>query len=274
MFVDVIIPTFNRADCLERAIQSVLKQTYNNFKLYIVDDGSTDQTREVLKAYANDLRVTILKQVNKGVSSARNLAAINSNSPWISFLDSDDEWLPNKLEKQINFLKLNTTCRFLHSEEIWIRNGVRVNPKIKHNKNSIDLFKRSLEFCLISPSTVIMKRDLFLEYGQFDEDFIVCEDYDLWIQILAFEEIGFLPEFVTKKYGGHADQLSTKFVAMDYWRIKSMIKLLNKNIDLEKKDLIVNEIKKKLPILLKGYEKHQNFELHQEVSTWVKDLLP
>ena len=274
MFVDVIIPTFNRADCLERAIQSVLKQTYNNFKLYIVDDGSTDQTREILKAYANDPRVRILKQVNKGVSSARNLAAINSNSPWISFLDSDDEWLPNKLEKQINFLKINTTCLFLHSEEIWIRNGVRVNPKIKHNKNSIDLFKRSLEFCLISPSTVIMKRDLFLKYGQFDEEFIVCEDYDLWIQILAFEEIGFLPEFVTKKYGGHADQLSTKFVAMDYWRIKSMIKLLNKNIDLAKKDLIVNEIKKKLPILLKGYEKHQNFELHQEVTIWVKDLLP
>lgn len=274
MFVDVIIPTFNRAEYLERSIQSVLNQTYKNFKLYIVDDGSTDKTSEVLRVFEDDLRVSILKQVNKGVSSARNLAVANSSSPWISFLDSDDEWLPNKLEKQFNFLKINSTCRFLHSEEIWIRNGVRVNPKIKHNKNSIDLFKRSLEFCLISPSTVVMKRDLFLEHGEFDETFIVCEDYDLWIQILAFEEIGFLPEFVTKKYGGHADQLSTKFVAMDYWRIKSMIKLLNRNIDQVKKDLVMEEIKKKLPILLKGYEKHQNLEHHKEVSEWVKELLP
>ena len=124
MFVDVIIPTFNRAKTLDRAIQSVLNQTYKNYQLFIVDDGSTDDTQELLSRYSEHPMITLLKQPNQGVSAARNFAAKNSNSPWISFLDSDDEWLPHKLEKQILFLTQSPECRFLHSEEIWIRKGV------------------------------------------------------------------------------------------------------------------------------------------------------
>ena len=273
MFVDVIIPTFNRATTLDRAIQSVLNQTYKNYQLFIVDDGSTDDTQELLSRYSEHPQITLLKQSNQGVSAARNLAVKNSNSPWISFLDSDDEWLPQKLEKQIFFLTQSPECRFLHSEEIWIRSGVRVNPKLKHNKGLIDLFKRSLEFCLISPSTVIMKRDLFIQYGPFDESFTVCEDYDLWLKILAFEEVGFLADFVTNKYGGHADQLSTQFVAMDYWRLKSLINLLNVVKNQSHREMIILEIQKKAPILLKGYQKHQNNQRFEEVSMMVKDFL-
>jgi glycosyltransferase involved in cell wall biosynthesis len=273
MFVDVIIPTFNRAKTLDRAIQSVLNQTYKNYKLLIVDDGSTDNTQELLSRYSVHPMITILKQTNQGVSAARNLGVRNSNSPWISFLDSDDEWLPHKLEKQILFFTQSPKCHFLHSEEIWIRNGVRVNPKLKHNKGSQDLFKRSLEFCLISPSTVIMKRDLFIQYGPFDESFTVCEDYDLWLKILAFEDVGFLPDFVTHKYGGHADQLSTQFVAMDYWRLKSLINLLNVVKNQSHREMILLEIQKKAPLLLKGYQKHQNAERFEEVSMMVKDFL-
>ena len=273
MSVDVIIPTFNRAKYLDRAIQSVLGQTYKNFKLHIVDDGSTDETSVILKKYDKHPQVMIHRQENRGVSAARNFAVTKSTNEWISFLDSDDEWLATKLEKQIGFLKEHLLCRFLHAEEIWIRNGVRVNPKVKHNKGPIDLFKRSLEFCLISPSTVIMKRDLFLEHNMFNEAFTVCEDYDLWLKILAHEEIGFLPDFVAQKYGGHPDQLSTQFVAMDYWRIKSLMTLLETNISQDKKDLIVEEIKKKAQILLKGYQKHQNLEPYNEISKLVQDLL-
>lgn len=272
MQVDVIIPTFNRASLLSRAIESVLKQSYKHFKLHIVDDGSTDHTQEILASYAAHPQVVIHHQPNQGVSSARNLAVKNSNSPWISFLDSDDEWLPQKLEKQIKFLEQNTDCRFLHAEEIWIRNGVRVNPKLKHNKAADDIFKRSLEFCLISPSTVIMKRDLFNQHGQFNESFVVCEDYDLWLKILATEEVGFLSDYVTNKYGGHTDQLSTQFVAMDYWRIKSLVALLQSNPSADKKELIVAEIKKKAPILLKGYQKHQNLEHYQEIENLVATI--
>ena len=273
MYVDVIIPTFNRAHLLQRAIESVLNQTYKEFKLYIVDDGSTDNTLELLKKYQGHPQIVVHTQTNHGVSAARNYAVRHSHSPWISFLDSDDEWLPQKLESQIRYLKLHPQCRFLHSEEIWIRNGVRVNPKVKHNKGPDELFKRSLEFCLISPSTVIMRKDLFLEHGMFDETFTVCEDYDLWLKILAHEEIGFLPDYLTNKYGGHSDQLSTQFVAMDYWRIQSLWKLLKTHIDQDKKNLILAEIKKKAPILLKGYQKHQNLERYDEVSELLKEIL-
>lgn len=270
MKIDVIIPTYNRAALVERAIKSVLAQTYGDFHLYVVDDGSTDNTQDVLAQFANNPKITLLKQVNQGVSSARNFAAASGTNEWISFLDSDDEWLPNKLKIQTDYLKAHTEIRFLHAEEIWIRNGVRVNPKVKHNKAGDDLFDRSLEFCLISPSTVIMKRELFNQHGGFDPEMTVCEDFDLWNKVLISEKVGFLDEFVTQKYGGHEDQLSTKFVAMDYWRIKSLITLLEKYPD---NIQIQNVIKKKAPILLKGYLKHGHQDKHDEMLEMVREYL-
>ncbi len=275
MQIDVIVPTFNRAHTVEKAVESVLNQTYKNFNLYIVDDGSTDETLKVLLKYKSLPNVYILTQENRGVSSARNLAVKNSHAEWISFLDSDDEWLPNKLETQINFLLKNPHYNFLHSEEIWVRNGVRVNPKVKHQKSNENIFLRSLDFCLISPSTVIMKRNLFLECGAFDETFTVCEDYDLWLKILAREEIGFTNEIVTIKNGGHDDQLSTKFVAMDYWRIKSLVNLYLTQAQLsdEKKEQVKGVIIKKSEILLRGYLKHQNTKAFEEVSTMLTSIM-
>lgn len=265
MKIDVIIPTFNRASYIEKSVQSVLSQSYENFHLYVVDDGSTDETQEVLKKFETHPKISLLKQKNQGVSGARNFAVSQGKNEWISFLDSDDEWLPTKLALQVSFLSQHSYS-FLHAEEIWIRNGVRVNPKIKHSKSGPDIFKRSLEFCLISPSTVLMKRDLFHKHQGFDESLTVCEDFDLWNKILATEEVGFLDEFVTKKYGGHSDQLSTQYVAMDYWRIKSLVNLYHSNISGEKKAMILEEIKRKVPILLKGYVKHGNLEKHQEIE--------
>lgn len=264
MLIDVIIPTYNRAHLLERAILSVLGQTYQNFVLHIVDDGSTDGTNSILEKYKN--KITLHTQSNKGVSAARNLAAFNSAGDWIAFLDSDDEWTPRKLEIQTQALKNSPTLRFFHTEEIWMRNNVRVNPKIKHQKSGADLLERSLEFCLISPSTSLMRRDLFLEHNGFDESFIVCEDYDLWLKILAREDIGFIPEALTIKYGGHDDQLSTAFAAMDYWRIKSLIGLYQQNdITSDLKQKIKAVVMRKSEILLKGYVKHQNNKAHEEI---------
>ena len=179
MRIDVIIPTFNRAPVLMRAIQSVLNQTYQDFTLHIVDDGSTDETASVLVQVQSHPKVVVHRQENRGASAARNFGVKNSTAPYISFLDSDDEWMPEKLQVQANFLKNSPHLSFLHSEEIWVRNGVRVNPKVKHQKSSKNLFIRSLDFCLISPSTVILSRELFLKHNGFDESFTVCEDYDL-----------------------------------------------------------------------------------------------
>ncbi|MBC7714555.1 MAG: glycosyltransferase family 2 protein [Rhizobacter sp.] len=272
MQIDVIIPTFNRAQVVTTAIESALNQSYKNFHIIIVDDGSTDNTSEVLEKYKSHSNVLRLKTENLGVSHARNYAVQNSHSPFISFLDSDDEWLSNKLQIQIDYIKENPACRFLHGEEIWVRNGVRVNPKVKHIKSSENIFQRSLDFCLISPSTVLMKRELFLECGMFDEEFIVCEDYDLWLKVLAKEDIGFTSETLTIKNGGHEDQLSTKFVAMDFWRIKSLVNLYKNISDDDKKNQIKNVLIKKSEILLRGYLKHNNQKSFDEVTTMLTSI--
>lgn len=274
MKVDVILPTHNRAHLLERSIQSVLKQTYPHYNLYIVDDGSTDHTSDFLKNYQNLPHVFILSQLNKGVSAARNLGIRSSHSPWIAFLDSDDEWMPQKLERQMELIKKNPHLRFFHSNEIWVRNEKRVNPPKKFDKSSRDIFRRSLETCLISPSTVIMRRELSEEKGHFDEEFVICEDYDLWLKILSTEEVGFSDEYLITKYGGHEDQLSTRYPAMDYWRLRSLAKLaLLPELNPEKRLLVLEEIKQKAPILLSGYLKHQKLQEHQEIMTLVGDFI-
>ena len=271
MLIDVILPTYNRCELLDRSIQSVLKQTHSEFKLYIIDDGSTDGTQDYMKKFSDSSKVNYLRQENKGVSSARNLGIKNSKSQWVSFLDSDDEWLPHKLKSQVDFIKSNPGIRFVHSNEIWVRNGVRVNPKKKFDKSNEDIFRRSLQTCLISPSTVMMRRDLLEQHGLFNEEFIICEDYDLWLKVLTNEEVGFIPDYLVTKHGGHTDQLSTRYPAMDYWRIKSLITLSNSlNLNPIKKEQIILEIEKKAPILLAGYEKHQNFEELKNLTELLK----
>ena len=274
MQIDVIVPTYNRAAVVCNAVDSILVQTYKNFEIYIVDDGSNDQTLKALEKYNSHSNIHILSQANSGVSSARNLAVSKSKNEWISFLDSDDVWLPNKLEVQVDFLSKYPHLRFLNNDEIWVRNGVRVNPKTKHLKSNDNIFQRSLDFCIISPSTVMMKRDLFLECGGFDESFIVCEDYDLWLKILSFEEIGFCNEHVTIKHGGHEDQLSTQFVAMDYWRIKSLVRLYKNQPSLneEQKEQIKNVLMKKSKILLSGYLKHQKLDAFDEIKGMLNSI--
>lgn len=257
--IDIIIPTFNRSHLIERAIKSVLAQSYQGFNLYVVNDGSTDETETILQKYSHHPQIHFLRQENKGVSAARNLGIKHSKAEWVAFLDSDDEWLPQKLEMQLAFIAQNPRCRFVHSNEIWIRNGVRVNAKKKFDKSNHEIFKYSLETCLISPSTVMMKRELCLEHGCFDESFVICEDYDLWLKILAREEVGFISQDLIKKYGGHDDQLSTRYLAMDFWRIKALIHLLKKvELSQDQKNLVNEQIIKKSTLLKGGYLKHQN----------------
>lgn len=267
--VSVVIPTFNREQVLERAIKSVLDQSYQNIELIVIDDGSTDNTKDICSKF--DLKY--LYQKNKGVSSARNLGIQNSNGEFISFLDSDDEWHPTKLKKQIELMNLNPELNFIHTNEIWIRNNVRVNAHKKHKKGGGDQFLRSLEFCVISPSTVIVRKEIFETYGFFREDFPVCEDYDLWLKITSQEEVGFIEEELLYKHGGHSDQLSTKYFAMDYWRIKSLKFVLDQNnIDEFKKIELIRVLRAKCEILLKGYTKHNNLENHVEINTILREI--
>lgn len=265
--ISVIIPTYNRAHTLPRAIDSVLAQDYPFFDLWVVDDGSVDETHKILEAYAKEQKVNIIMTENSGVSAARNLGVQSSKGEWVSFLDSDDEWLAHKLSAQVALLKENPSLKLIHGEEIWIRKGKRVNQRKIHQKSGGDIFLRSLDLCLISPSAVLLSRELFNQMGGFDEEFVVCEDYDLWLKITSLYPVGFVTDPILKKYGGHDDQLSQKFVGMDYWRVKAMKHLLDvRELQEEREKYVLDAIIKKGEILLKGYKKHHNMQHFQEIQ--------
>lgn len=259
--VSVIIPTFNRAHVLKRAIDSVYNQTYKNIELIIVNDGSTDDTLQLLEQY----EAKVFTTKNQGVSAARNLGIKIATGQWIAFLDSDDQWLLDKIEKQINYSLINPHINIIHGDEIWIRNGKRVNPKNKHKKGGGDQFFACVKLCAISPSVVILKKEIFDDIGLFDENYPCCEDYDLWLRITSKMEVGYLDDFLINKYGGHEDQLSRKYKAMDYWRVKSLDNILKSDeLSNEKYQLAKEELKIKANILLKGYEKHNNYSAEYE----------
>ncbi len=225
--ISVIIPTHNRAGTLSRAIKSVLNQTFTDFELIVIDDGSTDGTPAILDSFPNIIRMT---QKHSGVSRARNCGIAHATGEWVSFLDSDDEWLPKKLGAQIEFLEENPDIKIVQTEEVWIRNGKRVNSMKKHKKHSGFIFKECLPLCIVSPSAVVIKRELLDEVGYFDETFPACEDYDLWLRIAAGHPIGLIDRPLIIKYGGHEDQLSRTIPSLDLYRIKSIEKILNSGI--------------------------------------------
>lgn len=267
-FFSVIIPTYNRAHVLSTAIDSVLNQEFKDFELIIVDDGSTDDTKQVINKYAQ--RVKYLEQPNYGVSNARNNGIKLSSGKYIAFLDSDDYWHANKLQVQYDYIQLNPNTKLLHCDEIWIRNGKRVNPKKIHQKAGGDQFIRSMELCCISPSAVIVKKEVLDEFSGFDENYTVCEDYDLWLKITYKYKIDFIEEKLITKTGGHDDQLSSKYKAMDFWRLKSLLIFLNKNMSEYKKKALLHNIQNRIKILHKGYEKHAKFSELEELNKLLK----
>lgn len=220
MNISVIIPTHNRAHLLARAIQSVLDQTLPAQEIILVDDGSSDNTQELMaKQFPQCLYI---RQPNLGVSAARNRGIEAAGGDWLAFLDSDDEWLPTKLEAQRDLLRQQPDLRICHTEEIWIRNGRRVNQMNKHAKGDGHIFQMCLPLCVISPSSALIHRSLFQEVGIFDERLPACEDYDLWLRICATHPVAFVERPQIKKYGGHADQLSRRHWGMDRFRIKAL----------------------------------------------------
>lgn len=250
--VSVIIPTFNRGYCLEESIRSVLLQ--KNFELIVVNDGSTDDTKQVLEKFP-DILVIHLPE-NRGVSYARNRGIEKAKGALICFLDSDDLWEDGKLEAQVQWMRSHPECQAIYTDEKWIRNGVRVNPMNKHQKYSGDIFRQCLSLCIVSPSSVMLRKSLFDEVGLFDESMPVCEDYDLWLRISVRYPFKFLEDKLIIKKGGHEDQLSRKYWGMDRWRVYSLEKLLQGNdLNLEQRDWVVDMLIEKSQILIQGFEK-------------------
>lgn len=241
--VSVIIPTFNRAWTLKTAIDSVLGQTHDEIEIIVIDDGSTDNTPDLLAGYGNQIQV--FTQKNRGVSAARNLGIKQSHGEFIALLDSDDAWATDKISCQIYFFDQNPDALICQTEEIWIRKGRRVNPKIKHQKPSGMIFEPSLHLCLVSPSAVMIRKKLFELKGGFNEDFPVCEDYDLWLRIAADYPIFLIDKPCTLKHGGHEDQLSAHH-SQDKYRIASIVGLIQSgSLSREQESMAANVLEKK-----------------------------
>lgn len=279
--ISVIIPTYNRAAVLPRAVDSVLAQKGAEFELIIVDDGSTDGAECALRGTRpshlvprkvfNESRVPspelrVFHQENRGPSSARNLGIREAKGEWITFLDSDDEWLPGKLKAQLKFFAENPGYLICQTEEIWIRNGKRVNPMKKHQKYGGRIFEKCLPLCVVSPSAVMMHRKLFDEVGVFDESLPACEDYDLWLRIACRHPVGLIEKPYLLKYGGHADQRSREFPAMDRFRIQSLAKILSQKIlTPEQASTARNTLKEKSQIFIQGALKRGKDKEAQEI---------
>ena len=254
--VSVIIPTYNRAAVVTEAIDSVLAQTFRNFELIVIDDGSTDDTFDRLAAYQG--RIHLICQENHGVSHARNIGIRAARGEYIALLDSDDLWLPKKLEMQIAVMEAQPDIPLCHTEEIWIRRGVRVNQMKKHQKHGGCIFPNCLPFCVISPSSVLIRRALFNDVGYFDEALLACEDYDLWLRVTKTYSVHFIETPLIIKRGGHDDQLSRIHWGLDRFRIQALDKLLQAGgLTDEQFEQARQEFQRKCEIFAQGCAKRQ-----------------
>jgi glycosyltransferase involved in cell wall biosynthesis len=255
--VSVIIPTFNRAHCVAESIRSVLVQ--GELELIVVNDGSKDATVKELASFST-IQVINLTE-NRGVSYARNKGLERARGSLICFLDSDDLWEEGKLKAQVQWMQVHPECMAVYTDEIWIRNGVRVNPMKKHQKYSGDIFRRCLPLCIVSPSSVMLRKSILDEVGGFDELMPVCEDYDLWLRIAVRYPFKFLKEKLILKRGGHRDQLSRKYWGMDRWRVYSLYKLLRGNeLNMQQREWVTEMLINKSSILIHGFEKRGKTE--------------
>ena len=260
VLISVIIPTFNRAVLLERAIASVLSQSRSCAELIIVDDGSTDETPQVVRRMSAgaSLPVRLLLQDNRGAAAARNNGINAARGEMLAFLDSDDWWQPGKLMQQAAAMAAHPEILISHTREIWFRHGVRVNQKKKHDPPGGDIFSASLGMCVVGMSTVMARREMFARYGFFDETLPCCEDYDLWLRVGCREPFLLVPQPLTCKDGGRPDQLSASYrLGMDIFRIKSLRHLLGSGtLSPEQQALATAELVRKCGIYGRGCIKH------------------
>ncbi len=263
MRITVVIPSYNRCATLARALRSVLAQTEPVMQVVVVDDGSSDPSAAMV---ARDFpTVELIRQPNRGVSAARNRGIAAARGDWIALLDSDDAWLPHKIARVRDAVARHPGFALYHSDEIWIRRGRRVNPKRKHRKHGGRIFRQCLPLCAISPSAAVIRRDCLVTLGGFDESLPACEDYDLWLRLCSRYPVHYLDEPLITKYGGHADQLSARYPAMDRYRVRALARLLDEaTLDADDARAARATLERKLDILLAGADKHGNREILAE----------
>ncbi|MBT8435232.1 MAG: glycosyltransferase [Gammaproteobacteria bacterium] len=263
MQISVVIPSYNRRHTLERALRSVFEQTSAVDEIILVDDGSSDGSSDMVERRFP--RVKVLRQPNLGVSAARNRGIAAARCEWIALLDSDDSWMPRKIELIRNAWQQHPEFVLYHSDEIWVRRGVRVNPKLKHRKSGGWIFESCLPLCAISPSASVISKSTLQSLGMFDEKLPACEDYDLWLRMCHQFPVHYIDKALITKYGGHDDQLSQRYPAMDRFRIRALHRLLTTaTLQTDYYRAAEAVLLDKLDILINGATRHHNQALLDE----------
>ena len=274
--ISVVIPTLNRKSFLKKAIESVLKQTFSSHEIIVVDNVSSDGTLEMVnREYPS---VKTLVQNIPGVSATRNLGIKKSEGNWIAFLDSDDQWHQEKLKSQVESILEDKNKVFLsHTDETWYREKQIVNQKLKHQKRGGFIFEYCLPLCCISPSSSLVKKEIFDQIGFFDESLEVCEDYDFWLRYCSKHPVNFVNKKLTFKYGGHLDQLSKKNWGMDRFRIAALEKLISSNsLEKDQLEITAETLMRKISIIVDGAKNRSNqqvFDLYNEKKSFWLDQL-
>jgi glycosyltransferase involved in cell wall biosynthesis len=277
--ISVIIPTYNRASFLREAVASVLGQDYfrrggpeHSFELIIIDDGSNDDTPRVVESFGG--RAIYHYQPNRGVSAARNLGLKLSRGDWIAFLDSDDLWKKDKIGAQAGFFRAFPEAKVCYTEEIWIRQGIRLNPGKKHQKYSGWIFDKVLPLCLLSLSSCLFRREIFEVIGEFDENLPVCEDYDLGIRLAQKYPVYLISAPLIIKRGGHADQLSHRYWGMDRFRVEALEKALSRGLSAWQERLVKAQLVKKSRVLAQGFAKRQRWDEARKYEEMIRKYGP
>jgi glycosyltransferase involved in cell wall biosynthesis len=268
----IIIPTYNRLLPLEFALKSVFCQTYRRFQLIIADDGSTDGTGDNVQSLNNsDENLRYLRLPHCGMpGKVRNAGARLATGDFLAFLDSDDLWKPEKLARQIAFFEEHPDMMICHTREIWQRGEKIVSQAGQKHRRSGYIFADALKKCIIGPSTVMMRRELFEEFGGFREDLEIAEDYELWLRITAKYPVGYIDEPLVIKRGGHADQLSEKYGQIEVFRIKALLVNLETGIFAgEQRELAARELVRKCRIYAQGCEKRGKVE----EACWYREIV-
>jgi glycosyltransferase involved in cell wall biosynthesis len=268
----IIIPTYNRLPFLKSAINSVFCQTYRRFQLIIADDGSTDGTGDNVQSLNNsDENLRYLRLPHCGMpGKVRNAGARLATGDFLAFLDSDDLWKPEKLARQIAFFEEHPDMMICHTREIWQRGEKIVSQAGQKHRRSGYIFADALKKCIIGPSTVMMRRELFEELGGFREDLEIAEDYELWLRITAKYPVGYIDEPLVIKRGGHADQLSEKYGQIEVFRIKALLVNLETGIFAgEQRELAARELVRKCRIYAQGCEKRGKVE----EACWYREIV-